>query len=88
MTVDTNVGAKKKDDVTFEVKEEIFKLTPRENGKQIRLDLASWNGGEDHYELRIWATLKGEFKATKGLGLSGAELKELRDKLNELDFEG
>ena len=87
MTVRTNVGTNKKDDVSFEVKEEIFAMTPRENGKQIRIDLASWNGGDDKYELRIWATVKGEFKATKGLGMTGAELMELRDKLNELEFD-
>lgn len=87
MSIKTNVGTSKKDDFSFEVKEQIFELTPRENGKQIRLDLASWNGGEDKYELRIWATVKGDFKATKGLGMTGAELKELRDQLNELEFD-
>ena len=50
MPIRTNVGTSKKDDFSFEVKEQIFELTPRENGKQIRLDLASWNGGEDKYE--------------------------------------
>ena len=74
-------------DVKFTVNEEIIKLTPRKNGKQVRLDYASWNGNDFKYELRIWAEVDKEFKATKGLGLTGAELKELRDKLNELDFD-
>ena len=84
MKIKKEVGKK---EVVFEVKEEIFKLTPRENGKQVRLDLGAWNGGDEKYELRIWAEKDGEMKATKGLGLSGEELQELRDKLNELDFE-
>ncbi len=82
-TINTEVGEK---NIAMTVKEEIFALTPRENGKQVRLDLGSWNGNDYKYELRIWADFKGEFKAGKGLGLTGAELKELRDKLNELDF--
>jgi hypothetical protein len=84
MTIKKDVGKK---DVTFNVTEEIFKLTPRGNGKQVRLDLGAWNGGDEKYELRIWVEKDGESKATKGLGLTGAELLELRDKLNELDFE-
>lgn len=86
--ISTTVGEK---DINMTVKEEILALTPRGNGKQIRLDLATWNGNDYKYELRIWSNVKtgdGEvFKATKGLGLTGAELLELRDKLNELDFE-
>lgn len=86
--ISTNVGEK---DIKMTVKEEIIALSPRDNGKQVRLDLASWNGNDFKYELRIWAKVKKgddeEFKATKGLGLTGAELMELRDKLNELDFE-
>lgn len=76
-----------KKEVVFNVTEEIFKLTPRGNGKQVRLDLGSWNGGGEKYELRIWTESDGVVKPTKGLGLSGEELMELRDKLNELDFE-
>lgn len=86
--ISTEVGEK---NINMTVKEEIFALSPRDNGKQIRLDLATWNGNDYKYELRIWANVKKgdaeEFKATKGLGLTGAELKELRDKLNELDFD-
>ncbi len=84
MTIRKDVG---KREVSFKVIEEILKLTPRENGKQVRLDLGSWNNGDEKYELRIWAEVDGVSKATKGIGLSGEELKELRDKLNELDFE-
>lgn len=84
MTIKAEVGKK---EVVFEVKEEIFKLEPRENGKQVRLDLGAWNGGDEKYELRLWGDVRGEFKAGKGIGLTGTELKELRDKLNELDFE-
>ena len=84
MTIRNDIGKK---EVTFNVVEEIFKLTPSENKSQVRLDLGSWNNGDEKYELRIWKEMDGVQKATKGLGLSGAELKELRDKLNELDFE-
>ena len=84
MTIKNEVGKK---EVAFKVVEEIFKLKPRSNGSQVRLDLGSWNDGDEKYELRIWKETNGVFKATKGLGFSGAELKELRDKLNELEFE-
>lgn len=84
MTIRKDVG---KREVSFKVVEEIFKLTPRENGKQVRLDLGSWNNGDEKYELRLWTEVDGVSKATKGIGLSGEELKELRDKLNELEFE-
>ena len=84
MTIRKDVG---KREVSFKVVEEILKLTPRANGKQIRLDLGSWNNGDEKYELRLWAEVDGVTKATKGIGLSGEELLELRDKLNELDFE-
>ena len=84
MTIRKDVG---KREVSFKVVEEILKLTPRENGKQVRLDLGSWNNGDENYYLRLWAEVDGVSKATKGIGLTGEELKELRDKLNELDFE-
>ena len=84
MAIRAEVGKK---EITFNVTEEILKLTPRDNGSVVRLDLGAWNNGDEKYELRIWKEKDGVSKATKGLGLSGTELKELRDKLNELDFE-
>ena len=85
MKIQNDVGKKS---VEFKVKEEIFALSPRGNGSVIRLDLGAWGNGSDKYELRIWKEIEGVATATKGLGLNGSELKELRDKLNELDFEG
>ena len=82
--ISTEVGEK---NIVMTVKEEILALTPRESGKQVRLDLGSWNGTDYKYELRLWSDFKGEFKAGKGIGLTGAEIKELRDKLNELEFD-
>lgn len=76
-----------KKNLTLNVKEEIFALSPRSNGSVVRLDLGAWGSGNDKYELRIWKEIDGTSTATKGLGMTGAELKELRDKLNELEFD-
>ena len=50
MAIRAEVGKK---EITFNVTEEILKLTPRENGSVVRLDLGSWNNGDEKYELRI-----------------------------------
>lgn len=59
--------AKKDEDFKFEIKEHIEDLSDaNEKGWKIELNVVSWNGGEDKYDIRSW-----NFDHTKmGKGIS------------------
>jgi len=86
--VHTNEDAKanKKQDVTFEVLEEIAVISKRSKDCVIRLDYAKWNNAAPKYELHKWEVRKGdtELSPTKGVGLTGEELIELGRIIAEL----
>ena len=80
----TGTATAKKDDITFEVKEEIAQISDRGKGGIVRLDYASWNGNTPKYELRIWKEKDGESAPTKGIGLTGEELISLGKIIQQL----
>ena len=79
---------KKKDDVTFEVVEEVGIIADRGKGGQVRIDYAAWNGNQPKYEIRIWKDKDGQSSPTKGIGLTGEELIALGKLINQLQKGG
>lgn len=56
-------------------------------GKRYKLKAISWNKAEAKYDLRNWYVDRdGNEKYSKGITMSSAELKELRDLLNKIDL--
>lgn len=52
------------------------------------LNLVSWNGQPAKYDLRIWRNTAEGRRASKGITLTGQELKALAEAINGLDLEG
>ena len=71
----------KQNEFTMEIKETIgvFGLTP--TGWTKELNIVSWNGGEDKFDLRAWSA--DHSKCGKGITLSANELANLHDILND-----
>ena len=70
---------------TYEVVEEIGVLSEGSNSWQKELNLVSWNERDPKYDIRDWAP--GHERMRKGLTFTADELIELRDILNEMDFD-
>lgn len=61
--------AKKDEDFKFEIKEHIEDLSDaNEKGWKIELNIVSWNGGEDKYDIRSWNS--DHTKMGKGISLT------------------
>lgn len=61
--------AKKDEDFKFEIKEHIEDLSDaNEKGWKIELNVVSWNGGEDKYDIRSWNS--DHTKMGKGISLT------------------
>lgn len=71
-------------EIKFEVKQQIGILSESSKAWKKELNLVSWNGREPKYDLREWDP--NHEKVGKGVTLSVAELKKLRDLLNELEM--
>lgn len=60
---------KKDEDFKFEIKEHIEDLSDaNEKGWKIELNVVSWNGGEDKYDIRSWNS--DHTKMGKGISLT------------------
>jgi hypothetical protein len=70
---------------TYEVVEEIGVLSEGSNGWQKELNLVSWNERDPKYDIRDWGP--GHERMRKGLTFTADELIELRDILNDMDFD-
>ncbi len=71
--------------ISFEIMEEIGDLSTASNGWRKQLTLTGWNGRTPKFDLRSWDP---EHQAmTKGLTLTKAELLNLRDILDNMDFD-
>ena len=66
-------------DIKYEIVKEIAVLSEGAKGWTKELNLISWNEREPKYDIREWAP--GHEKMGKGVTLSAAELKKLRDAL-------
>ncbi len=69
-------------DLEFEITKTIACLSQEKNGWTKELNCVSWNGREPKYDIRSWSP--DHKKMGKGCTLSEAELKILKDVLQEL----
>lgn len=70
-------------DFKFEITEEIGVLSTSKSGWTRELNMVSWNGGEPKYDLRDWSP--DHEKMGKGISLNLAEVKVLKELLEEVD---
>lgn len=70
-------------DFKFEITEEIGVLSTSKSGWTRELNMVSWNGGEPKYDLRDWSP--DHEKMGKGISLNLAEVKALKELLEEVD---
>ena len=75
----------KKPEITCELIEKVGILSEGTNGWNKELNLISWNEREPVYDLRTWAP--DHEKMGKGVTISAAEAKILRDMLNALNLD-
>lgn len=71
----------------FEIKEHLGTLTADAEAKVSKeLNIVAWNGNKESHELRSWKQTENEKQPLKGIVLTIAELKALREILNGLDL--
>jgi len=71
--------------ITVTIEEEIGDLSSQPNGWKKQLTYTSWNNRSPKFDLRSWDAEHNNM--TKGLTLTKEELMNLRDILNEMDFD-
>lgn len=71
-------------DIKFEIKQELGSISESSKGWKKELNLISWNDKDPKYDLRDWAPEHN--KMGKGVTLTLAELKELKELLNEMEL--
>jgi hypothetical protein len=71
-------------EIKFEIKATVGVLSESAKGWTKELNLISWNEKEPKYDLRDWAPEHG--KMGKGVTLTVAELKALREILNDMEL--
>lgn len=71
-------------EIKYEIQQTLGTLSQSPKGWNKELNLISWNGNAPKYDLRDWAP--DHTKMGKGVTLSTAELKELRDLLNKMEL--
>lgn len=72
-------------EIKFEIVDTFGALSETGRGWKKELNLVSWSGNEPKYDLREWAPEKD--KMGKGVTLTKAELKALKDILSKMDLE-
>ena len=73
-----------KDDISYEIKENIGEFGERANGWKWELNKISWNGGEPKYDLRSWAP--DHARMSKGITLTAEELYDLQTILSAVQL--
>jgi hypothetical protein len=71
-------------ELTYEVKESYGVLSESSKGWTKEIRSISWNDRDAKYDIREWAP--EDEKMSKGITLSGAELKKLKEILIEMDL--
>ena len=69
---------------TYEITERIAVLSTNARGWERQLNLVSWNGNAPKYDIRDWSP--DGTRMGKGISLSEAELKTLKDILDEMEL--
>jgi len=72
-------------DIKYEIKEKLGVLSEGSKGWTKELNLISWNDREPKYDIREWSP--DHAKMGKGITLSKAELKALKDLLADMSWE-
>ena len=72
-----------KNEIKYEIVEEIAVLSESSSGWRRELNLVSWNGREPKYDLRDWDGTHS--RMGKGITLSKAELTSLKGVLENLE---
>ncbi|WP_028775938.1 YdbC family protein [Shimazuella kribbensis] len=71
-------------EMKYEIKHTYGVLSESTKGWKKELNLISWNGRKDKFDLREWSA--DHDKMGKGVTFTSEELKKLRDMLNELEL--
>lgn len=79
----TEVHETREREITFQIVEHIGVLSETKGWKK-ELNIVSWNNGPARFEIREWDDFHDYMR--KGLAFTKGELKELRDILNDMDF--
>lgn len=66
-------------EINYEIKKEIAVLSTSDKGWTKELNLISWNGGPDKYDIRDWSPNRE--KVGKGTTLSEEEMQKLIEAL-------
>ena len=72
-------------DIKYEIKEKLGVLSEGSKGWTKELNLISWNDRDPKYDIREWSP--DHAKMGKGITLSKAELKALKDLLADMSWE-
>ena len=71
-----------KNEIKYEIVEEIAVLSESSSGWKRELNLVSWNGREPKYDLRDWDA--NHTRMGKGITLSKSDIASLKEVLNKL----
>ncbi len=71
-------------DITYDIEQRIAVLSTNARGWERQLNLISWNGNPAKYDLRDWSP--DGSRMSKGISLTAAELKTLKDILDDLEL--
>ena len=66
-------------ELKFEIIKSIGVLSESSNGWKKEVNIVSWNGGDQKYDIRSWN--QDRTKMGKGVTLSSAEIEKLRELL-------
>ena len=69
---------------TYEIVESVAVLSENPKGWTKELNLISWNGKEPKYDIRDWGP--EHEKMGKGITLTAADLKALKEMLDKIDL--
>lgn len=70
----------------YEIKEHFGTIAGAKDYKTLELNAVSFNDAAPKYDLRHWVN-KGGKKMGKGITLTGAQIRAIRDLLNNLPLE-
>lgn len=71
-------------DIRFEIEKHIAVLSDRRKDYKKEINLVAWGGRDAKYDIREWNA--DHSKCHKGVTLTSAELKQLKNVLNSLDI--
>lgn len=70
-------------DIKYEIKEELGEIGTNSSGWTKELNLISWNGGAEKYDIRDWSP--DHEKMGKGITLTKEEVLRLKELLGNIE---